>query len=46
MSEEILMYIIIIGIPIVCYTIYEIIDRVCECREKRSMYERYKNKDE
>ena len=45
MSEEIWAYILLIGVPVICFTIYEIIDRICECREKESIYGKRKKKD-
>lgn len=39
MSGEILTYLLLIGVPVICFTIYEIVDRVCESKEKRKLYE-------
>ena len=40
MDDYLMFLIIVIGLPCVCYTIYQIVDRICECKERRRQNER------
>lgn len=46
-TDFILMFpvILMIALPIICYTIYKIIDRICDCKEAKYANQNRKQKE-